>query len=389
MRIALVAPLDFSVELCCKEIVSRLKKNNDLFIITDNKNSVSLNLLKKWNARVIYLKYYDGFSILENITYAVNLYKILKKNKFDLTLFIATNPNLIGPILSRLTGVNYSIISIWGLGRIWLSSLKFKDKLLKVVLYYSYKVNFILSNIIWITNSFDYNFFLKKNRSYKKKFLNTKNYIDLKKYKPLKLSSKAKLKILKKYKLNSNYENVLMVSRMIWSKGIKDYFEASVHLLKLKKKINFILVGQTENINSANVTKKELEEMNKAKNFKWVGFVKDVKKLYAMADLVVLPSYYPEGGYPRGLTEAMAMAKPIITTNEPQCRSVVEVGKNGFLVNKKSPLELANKIITIVENKKLKKSFGKYSLQKSKQFDEKKIIKDLFDEINSRLNIKL
>lgn len=389
MKIALVAPLDFSIELCCKEIFFRLKKKNELIIITDNKNSVSLNLLKKWNARVVYLKYYDGFSIFENIKYIFSLYKILKEGKFDLTFFVATKPNLFGPILSKLAGVKYSIISIWGLGRVWSFSTKVKDKILKIVLYYFYKLNFSLSNIIWITNPFDYSFFLKKNRSNEEKFLNTKNYIDINKYKPMKLSSESKIKILKNYKLNPNYKIVVMVSRMIWSKGINDYFEASKYSLKLNKKINFILVGQIENINSENVTKKELEIMNKTKNFKWLGFVKDVKKIYALSDLVVLPSYYPEGGYPRGLTEAMAMAKPIITTNEPQCRNVVEVGKNGYLVNKKSPLELAKKIFKIVDNKKLRRSFGDYSFQKSKEYDEKRIIKDLISEINSRLKINL
>ena len=62
----------------------------------------------------------------------------------------------------------------------------------------------------------------------------------------------------------------------------------------------------------------------------WHGFHEDVRPFYCMADCVVLPSY--REGVPRVLLEAMAMEKPIITTDAPGCRNVCVDGVNGFLV---------------------------------------------------------
>ena len=51
----------------------------------------------------------------------------------------------------------------------------------------------------------------------------------------------------------------------------------------------------------------------------------------ADAGVFVLPSYYREGT-PRSVLEAMAMGRPIITTDAPGCRETVIEGENGFLV---------------------------------------------------------
>ena len=110
-------------------------------------------------------------------------------------------------------------------------------------------------------------------------------------------------------------------------------------------------------------------------NFRWLGFRPDTRQLYALSSLAVLPSYYREGGYPRGLLEPMSMSKPVITTTSEDCRRVVEEGRNGYLVPIKNHVALAEAIGRVMGNATLREAFGRYSRAKSvREFDERPII---------------
>ncbi|KZY80456.1 hypothetical protein A3741_05455 [Oleiphilus sp. HI0069] len=66
-------------------------------------------------------------------------------------------------------------------------------------------------------------------------------------------------------------------------------------------------------------------------------------------NIFVLPSYHE--GMPRTVLEAMATGRPILTTNVPGCKETVESGVNGWLVNKESVSELADKMVWFINNK--------------------------------------
>jgi len=75
------------------------------------------------------------------------------------------------------------------------------------------------------------------------------------------------------------------------------------------------------------------------------------------------------------LTEPMAMGKPIITTNTPDCRETVEEGKNGLLIPVKDSMALATAIEELIADEHKSLEFGKYSRVKAERdFDEKKIV---------------
>jgi N,N'-diacetylbacillosaminyl-diphospho-undecaprenol alpha-1,3-N-acetylgalactosaminyltransferase len=89
-----------------------------------------------------------------------------------------------------------------------------------------------------------------------------------------------------------------------------------------------------------------------------------------------LPSY--REGVPRTLLEAASMVKPIVTTNAPGCREVVEDGKNGFLVPLKDYKTLAQKLEILIDNPDLREKFGKNSREKAKKEFDIKIIVDKY-----------
>ncbi|MFN3869915.1 MAG: glycosyltransferase, partial [Aquificaceae bacterium] len=123
----------------------------------------------------------------------------------------------------------------------------------------------------------------------------------------------------------------LMVSRLLWDKGVKEFVEAG-RLLKKRygDSIELWLLGPLDKGNPSSVSEEDLKRWIKEGLVKYLGVAEDVRPYMCKANCVVLPSY--REGVPRSLLEAMAMAKPIITTDSPGCREVCKDGENGFLV---------------------------------------------------------
>ena len=146
--------------------------------------------------------------------------------------------------------------------------------------------------------------------------------------------------------------------------------------------VKFILIGPRDDGSPDSVPESYLRENEKYDNFMWTGFRKDVQNFYAVSDLAVLPSYYREGGFPRGLTEAMAMGKPIITTDSVHCRATVEDGKNGYHVPIRDSKALANAIEKTINDDDKRDAFGRYSRLKAvNEFDERKIVSQVVKEM--------
>jgi glycosyltransferase involved in cell wall biosynthesis len=78
----------------------------------------------------------------------------------------------------------------------------------------------------------------------------------------------------------------------------------------------------------------------------YLGVSDDVRPAIAAADCVVLPSY--REGMPRTLLEAAAMGKPLIATDVPGCRQIVDHGVNGLLCRVRDANDLARRMLEMI-----------------------------------------
>ena len=124
---------------------------------------------------------------------------------------------------------------------------------------------------------------------------------------------------------------VLLMSRMLWDKGIGEFVAAAKQLREGGLDARFVLVGEPDEENPGAVPRSQLRQWTDEGVVEWWGFRDDAAAVLAQANLVVLPSYYREG-LPTVLTEAGACGRPIITTDAPGCRETVIPGRNGALV---------------------------------------------------------
>ncbi len=130
----------------------------------------------------------------------------------------------------------------------------------------------------------------------------------------------------------------LLIARLLGDKGLREYAQAA-RLIKAKyPQAQFDLVGSIDSNPSA-ISQNELDSWLEEELFKYWGRVSDVRPAIAASAVYVLPSY--REGTPRTVLEAMAMGRPIITTDAPGCRETVIDGYNGYLVPVKAVDELA------------------------------------------------
>ena len=123
---------------------------------------------------------------------------------------------------------------------------------------------------------------------------------------------------------------VMFPARILGDKGVHEFVGAA-RLLKAKGiAARFVMVGRTDPDNPTDVGEAGIRRWIEEGVVEWWGFSEDMPATLARATLVCMPSY--REGLPRGLIEAAATERAIVTADVPGCREVVRHGDNGLLV---------------------------------------------------------
>jgi glycosyltransferase involved in cell wall biosynthesis len=122
----------------------------------------------------------------------------------------------------------------------------------------------------------------------------------------------------------------LLVSRLLWDKGVGIFVEAARALRINHPDLRFQILGPPDPDSRSGIEIDQIKAWQDEGTIEYLGQTNDVRPALAAADCLVLPTWYREGT-PRTLLEAAAMGIPVITTDTPGCRDVVEAGVTGFL----------------------------------------------------------
>lgn len=383
MKAAIVIPDGLSAMLFCKGIIATLQKNiNGIEISVLSDESGYKNDIEALGAKSVPIPMHRFVNPLKDLAYLARLWYIFEKEKFDIVINFSTKPNIYGTYAAKLARTDNIVIHVVGMGSAFMGTGDVQSRLIRSVFLRLYHLACLLGDTVWFTNKNDMAYFLDHGMVSQKKILLTRNYLPTDEYSIDRVPKDELARLRKEFKLTKRDKVVVMVARMIWAKGIGEFAQAAERLKEKLPRVHFLLIAPLEDKNPDSVPESYIRDTEKKSNLKWLGFRKDVKSLYALSDLAVLPSYYREGGYPRALTEPMAMGKPVIAADSRHCRGTIEHGKNGFLVPAKDSAALADAIETIMLDDKLRKEFGKYSLVKVKRdFDESVILQKAIEQI--------
>ncbi|WP_246704699.1 glycosyltransferase family 4 protein [Rhizobium sp. P32RR-XVIII] len=172
----------------------------------------------------------------------------------------------------------------------------------------------------------------------------------------------------------------LMVARLIRDKGVFEYVEAARRLKRQRPDAEFLLLGPVDP-NPAAISLQEVQQWAREGIIDYLGETKDVRPFLARCNIFVLPSYYREG-IPRSALEAMAVGRPIITTDLAGCRDTVEPGVNGYLVAPRSVDSLFDAMSALADRLELAAEMGRHSRELAcRRFDVHLINEILLDRM--------
>ena len=173
----------------------------------------------------------------------------------------------------------------------------------------------------------------------------------------------------------------LLIARLLYDKGIREYVEAARLLKAGHPEARFRLLGPLDP-NPMGVSRRVVEEWQREGGIEYLPETRDVRPFLAETSVYVLPSYHE--GMPRTVLEAMSMGRPIVTTDAPGCRETVVEGENGYLVPIKDSRALSQAMERFLIDPSLIAAMG----QQSRRFAEERFdVRKVNMEILSRLGI--
>ena len=296
---------------------------------------------------------------LVDILLVVRLIILLHKTKPDVVLNFTIKSVIYGTISAKMLGIP-CVNNITGLGTLFLRGVA--SRMFGFMLY---NIVMRISNIAFFQNPDDFRLF---NRLGLLRMVGVDilpgSGVDLEKFTPVEETKKSNADVV-----------FLFVGRLLLEKGIAEYIDAARIVREIYRQARFQVIGAFDARGDEIALRSKITLAIQDETILYSGTVEDVRPHIAKADCVVLPSYYREGT-PRSLLEAAAMEKPIITTDMPGCREVVERGKNGYLCRIKDPEDLARKMIQFIGLPASERSrMGRYGRRKmERQFDESIVI---------------
>ena len=308
---------------------------------------------------------------VKDFMFLLELLRLINKIKPDLAVNITIKPNIWGNLACQILKIP-SISVITGLGYAF-TERKFPihqivKKLYRLALEHPKKVVF--------QNSDDAELFIKEKliKPEKVKVI-LGSGVDLNYFKPLSKKKKQSLVVF-------GY-----VGRLLWDKGIKELVEATKILKGKGYFFEVQILGKPDEGNPKSILIEQIKKWESNGLITYKGFSKDVRPFLEEIDCFVYPSYYREG-IPRAILEAIAMEKPIITTNTAGCKETVIDGINGFLVSPKDSVALAQameKFINLPTEKRM--GMGKKSRELAREkFELNRIINQYIQVIEEVLN---
>jgi glycosyltransferase involved in cell wall biosynthesis len=262
-----------------------------------------------------------GLNPIADLKLFLDYRKLLAQLRPAAYLGFTVKPNIYGSMAASGLGIP-AIPNVSGIGNAFLR----RDPVQQVVAHLS-RLAFRRAPVVFFQNADDRNLFVRRRivRPEQARLL-TGSGVDLEHFAPV-AQAEGPL-------------TFLLIARLVRDKGVVEFVEAARSLRKLLPNARFQLLGGHDEGHRTAISIGDIESWVAEGVVEWLGPTDDVRPFIAASTAVVLPSY--REGLPRSLLEAAAMRRPVIATDVPGCRDVVEDGVIGYLCPVRDPTALAN-----------------------------------------------
>ena len=313
---------------------------------------------------------------IKHIVTTLKLYKLFRKEKFDVIHVHTPVASLVGRLAAWLTRTPLIIYTAHG--------FYFHDEMPKPKIWifiFLEKIAGKITSFLFTQSSEDCETAIKTGIMKAEKVLAIGNGVDIERFNPEKYGEQVELR--KSLGIPNDAFVVGMISRLVEEKGIVEFLEAAEYLNLDNSNLYFLLIGDrlasdhaesvTDIIDS---TKKKLRS-----NLILTGLRTDIPELLSVMNVYCLPSW--REGMPRTIIEAMMMQKPVIATDIRGSREEVDPNVTGLLVPVKNSSKLAAAVSRIYSNRDWADQLGLAGRKKAlKHYDESKVISTQIEKIS-------
>jgi glycosyltransferase involved in cell wall biosynthesis len=304
-----------------------------------------------------------GMNLIQELLLCHELFTIFQQEQPDLIINYTIKPNIWGGIAASLLKINYLCV-VTGLGYTFLHNgfVYFASKVL-------YQMAFKRADKVIFENIDDKKLFNTLELVPAHKSLSVKGCgIDTQHFQPMPKTA---------WHLGFVF---CFIGRFLWDKGIGEFIEAAKIVRKKIPTTLFWLVGEPDENNPSRVPNDQIKIWEDEQIIVNQGFAKDVRAFIRNSDCIVLPSY--REGMPTILAEALAMCKPVITTNVAGCHEMVDMNQNGYIVLVKSADALADAMLKMLALPAAQLAeMGAYGRHKVKEEFDNRLIAGFFLEM--------
>lgn len=361
-KVLIVANLSLHIIKVRKSLIRILQDAGyDVEIITARDQYFDVLIAEGYKMHELHALNSRGLSPFEQFKIYFEYKKLYKHIQPDFIFHYTIKPNIYGTIVAGKLNIP-SVITINGLGQVYEN--RFLFKMASVMFRWACKK----AKAVIFQNTDDLDIFLSKKLVEKSKTLLVNGSgIDCELFNPSICGQQRPLE--------SESLKFVLTARLLWTKGLKEYYEAAKKIKEKYPLVTFYIVGYLQEDSKVGVTAEIIKAWEKSGTIKFLDSVSDIRQILCECDVAVLPSYYREG-VPRVLIEGLAMAKPIITTDNVGCKETVVDNWNGFKIPVKSAALLytaLEKMILLQQEQFLQFSSNSRKLALEK-FSEKNIL---------------
>lgn len=263
-----------------------------------------------------------GLNPIEDLKLQLRFGRIFREERPDAVLSYTIKNNIFGARAATPAGVPF-LPNVTGLGTAFLSG-----KLLQTVTEQLYRRSFAALPVVFFQNEDDRDLFLDRRlvRADQARLLPGSG-IDLQRFATTPMPAPEEPPVF------------LMIARLLRDKGVLEFVEAARRVKARHPQARFQLLGAVGSENRSAIDRPTVDAWVAEGVVDYLGTTADVRPAIAASSCVVLPSY--REGAPRTLIEAAAMARPLIATDVPGCRAVVDRDVSGFLCEVRNAESLA------------------------------------------------
>ncbi len=334
------------------------------------------NLKKQIEAKGIIIhnvKVSRDITPIDDLLMFLRIWRIMMRERFYLVHAHSAKMEFFGQLAAWLSFTPYIVYTNHGM--IFRSQgSKIKNQILRLMA----RISGWISDLIFSQSQEDIEFAQQNGIYSHSKMRYLGNGIDIIKFNRNRYSENEIVKIKKDVGIDPQKLVIGIVARFVKEKGYVEFIQAANELINRHKNIHFLCVGNEVEVERDPVDFELLNQFDLDHCFTILKSQKDMPKVYALMDIVSLPSY--REGFPRTLMEAAAMSKATVATNISGCREAVVDGYNGILVPREDKTSLALALEDLIKNKQLRVQMGRNGRTlAAERFDQNKVIERLLE----------